>query len=166
MKREEFLRRVSQMCGPAEVEAILELAATPAGRRRDAAVRLGDSKSDQGLTDFLTSLIEDDLLDDLAVILPGGTGRDADEAEELLKRLWARLLLLVTPEAKDVLYAHNQLRLMAERKTRGGSSSSAPTVERAYRTALENARAVLSATEEEKSQLKVPAELETDQLGS
>lgn len=165
MKREEFVRRVSEMCGPAEVEAILELAATPAPRRRTAAVRLGDARADQGLADFLTSLIEDDLLDDLAAILPGGKGQDADEAEELLKRLWARLLLLVTPEAKDVLYAHHQLRLMAEQKARGGSSG-APTVDRAYRTALENARAVLSSTEEQQSQLKVPAELETDQLGS
>jgi hypothetical protein len=165
MKREEFLVRVSEMCGPSEVEAILELAATPAGRRRSAAERLGDAKADQGLTDFLTSLIEDNLLDDLATILPGGKRRDADEAEELLKRLWALLLLLVTPEAKDVLYAHNQLRLMAEQKARGGSSSS-PTVDRAYRTALENAKAVLSAIEEQQPQRRVPAELETDQLGS
>ena len=165
MKREEFLKRVSEMCGPAEVEAILELAATPVGQRRATAVRLGDSKADQGLTDFLTSLIADDLLDDLAAILPGGRGQDADEAEELLKRLWARLLLLVTPEAKDVLYAHHQLRLMAEQKARRGASG-AQTVDRAYRTALENARAVLSATEEKEPHRKVTVELDTDQLRS
>jgi len=128
-----------------ETEAVRQLAELPPDRRRSAARKQGSAAADHGLTDFLMSLIEDDLIDDLAAILPEGSSQH--EAEELLKRLWARLLLLVTPEAKDVLYAHNQLRLMAEQRARQGSITSAPTVDRAYRSALDNARAVLSATD-------------------
>ena len=152
------------MCGPMETEAVRQLAELPPARRRSAAQKLGDAAADHGLTDFLLSLIKEDLIDDLAAILPEGSSQD--EAEELLKRLWARLLLLVTPEAKDVLYAHNQLRLMAEQRAQRGSSASAPTVDRAYRSALDNARAVLSATEEPQSEEKVTEELETNQMGS
>lgn len=134
------------MCGPAETEAVQQLVKLPSDQRRNAARKQGEAAADDGLTDFLLSLIEDDLIDDLATLLPEGSSQD--EADELLNRLWARLLLLVTPEAKDVLYAHNQLRLMAEQRAQRGSSASAPTVDRAYRSALDNARAVLSATDE------------------
>ena len=161
MKREEFLKQVVEMCGPAETEAVGQLAKLPPDRRRSAAREQGDAAADDGLTDFLLSLIEDDLIDDLATILPGGSSQD--EAEELLKRLWARLLLLVTPQAKDILYAHNQLRLMAEQRARRGPSSSAPTVDRAYRTAVDNARAVLSATDNLEGQKKPTEQLDASE---
>ena len=140
-----------------ETEAVRQLAELPPHRRRSAAQKQGEAAADHGLTDFLLTLIEDDLIDDLADLLPEGSSQD--EAEELLKRLWARLLLLVTPEAKDVLYAHNQLRLMAEQRARRASSGRAPDIDGAYRSALDNARAVLSATEELESEEKVPDEL-------
>jgi hypothetical protein len=95
--------------------------------------------------------------------LPGGRVPDEGEAEELLKRLWAHLLLLVTPEAKDVLYAHNQLRLMAEQRARQGLKKGSSTVDRAYRTALENARAVLSATDDLEGQKKPTEQLDASE---
>ena len=140
-----------------ETEAVRQLAELPPDRRRSAAQKQGEAAADHGLTDFLLSLIEDDLIDDLADLLPEGSSQD--EAEELLKRLWARLLLLVTPEAKDVLYAHNQLRLMAEQRARRASSGRAPNVDGAYKSALDNARAVLSASDE-----VLPKEKVTDEL--
>ena len=139
-----------------ETEAVRQLAELPPDRRRSAAQKQGEAAADQGLTDFLLSLIDDDLVDDLAAILPGGTSQ---EAEDLLRLLWARLLLMISSEAKDVLYAHNQLRLMAEQRARRASSGRAPDVDGAYRSALDNARAVLSATEELESEEKVPDEL-------
>lgn len=145
------------MCGPMETEAVRQLAELPPDRRRSAAHEQGDAAADHGLTDFLLTLIEDDLIDDLAAILPEGSSQH--EAEELLKRLWARLLLLVTPEAKDVLYAHNQLRLMVEQSARRASSGRASDVDGAYRSALDNARAVLSASDEVQ-----PKEKATDKL--
>ncbi len=144
MKRAEFLRRVAKMCGPVEVEAVQHLAELPSKRRRRAARELGEAASDRGLSEFLLSLVDDDLVDDLAAILPGGSGHQS--AEDLLTLLWARLLLMIGPEAKDVLYAHNQLRLMVEKRSRRPATRRASTVDEAYRSALENARAVLAAT--------------------
>jgi hypothetical protein len=144
MKRDKFLKRVANMCGPAEAEAVQHLAALPPKRRLPEARKLGQAATDPGLTDFLTSLIEDDFIDDLASLLPGGNGHQ--EAEELLKRLWARLLLLIGPEAKDVLYAHNQLRLTSDQRSRRGSVRTESNIDAAHRSALENARAVLAAT--------------------
>jgi hypothetical protein len=145
MKRDKFLKRVANMCGPAEVEAVKQLAELPPKRRLREARKLGEAATDPGLTDFLTSLIEDDFIDDLASLLPGGDGHQ--EAEELLKLLWGRLLLLIGPEAKDVLYAHNQLRLMSEQRSRRGSARTGSNIDEAHRSALANARAVLAATE-------------------
>jgi hypothetical protein len=144
MKRAEFLKRVAKMCGPVEVEAVQRLAEIPSKRRRSAARELGEAASDKGLTEFLVSLVDDDLVDDLAAILPGG--RSHQSAEDLLTQLWARLLLMIGPEAKDVLYAHNQLRLMVEKRSRRPAAHPESTVDEAYRSALENARAVLAAT--------------------
>ena len=133
------------MCGPVETEAVQRLADLPPKRHLAEARKLGEAVTDPGLTDFLTSLIEDDLIDDLATLLPAGNGHQ--EAEVLLKRLWARLLLLIGPEAKDVLYAHNQLRLTSEQRLRRGSVRTGSDVGEAHRSALANARAVLAATE-------------------
>ncbi len=144
MKRAEFLKRVVKMCGPVEVEAVHRLAELPPVRRRSAAQELGAEASDRGLSDFLMSLIEEDLVDDLAAILPGGTGRQS--AEDLLTLLWTRLLSMIGPEAKDVLYAHNQLRLMVEKRSRHATTPDGSRVDEAYQSALENARAVLAAT--------------------
>jgi len=144
MKRAEFLRRVANMCGPVEVEAVQHLAELPSKRRRSAARELGEAASDRGLSEFLMSLIEDDLIADLAAILPGGSGHQS--AEDLLALLWARLLLMIGPEAKDVLYAHNQLRLMVDERSRRPATRRGSNIDRAYRSALENARAVLAAT--------------------
>jgi hypothetical protein len=145
MKRDKFLKRVARMCGPPEVEAVQQLAKLPPKQRISEARKLGEAATDPGLTDFLTSLIEDDFIDDLASLLPGGDGHQ--EAEELLKRLWARLLLLISPEAKDVLYAHSQLRLTSEQRSRRGSVATGSNIDEAHRSALANARAVLAATE-------------------
>jgi len=124
MKREEFLKRVAQMCGPAEVEAVRQLADLPPKERRSAARNLGQASADQGLTEFLTSLVDDDLIDDLAAILPGGSSYL--DADELLKRLWNRLLMMIDSEAKGVLYAHNQLRLVVDQKARRTSDGQGP----------------------------------------
>ena len=156
MKRDKFLKKVANMCGPAEVEAVQHLAELPPRQRLSEARKLGEATTDPGLTDFLTSLIEDDFIDDLASILPGGNGHQ--EAEELLKLLWARLLLLISPEAKDVLYAHNQLRLTVDQRSRRGSVRTGSSIEEAHRSALENARAVLAATEEVDSDEASPQE--------
>jgi hypothetical protein len=145
MKREEFLKRVAEMCGPAEVEAVRQLADLPAKQRRSAARNLGLADADKGLTEFLTSLIDDDLIDELADILPGG--RSYLDADELLNRLWNRLVLMIGSQAKDVLYAHNQLRLVVDQKARRASGRDEPVAERAYESAVANARAVLGATD-------------------
>jgi hypothetical protein len=144
MKRSEFLRKVARMCGPAETDGVHRLAELPPKQRPSAARELGAEASDRGLSDFLMSLIEDDLVDDLAVILPGGSGHQS--AEDLLTLLWARLLSMIGPEAKDVLYAHNQLRLMVDERSRRSATRRGSRVDEAYRSALENARAVLAAT--------------------
>ena len=133
------------MCDPGEAQAVQHLAGLPPKRRLSEARKLGEAATDPGLTDFLTSLIEDEFIDDLASLLPAGNGHQ--EAEELLKRLWARLLILISPEAKDVLYAHNQLRLMVDQRSRRGSVRTGPNTDEAYRSALANARAVLAAIE-------------------
>jgi len=144
MKRDEFLNKVAQMCGPAETEAVHRLAETLPRKRHNLARRLGQAAADDGLMKFLMSLINDDLIDDLAAILP--KPGSPDEAEVLLKRLWARLLVMTSPEAREVLYAHNQLRLMIDIKARKASAEGVPDPERAYRSALETALAVLAAT--------------------
>jgi hypothetical protein len=146
MKREEFLKRVAEMCGPAEAEAVRQLADFPPKERRNSARNLGKASADQGLTEFLTSLIDDDLIDDLAAILPRrSTYQDADE---LLKRLWNRLLMMIDSEAKDVLYAHNQLSLVINQKARRAPGRQGPAADGAYQSAVANARAVLAATED------------------
>lgn len=145
MKRDKFLKRVANMCGPVEAEAVQRLAELPPKQRLREARKLGEASTDPGLTDFLASLIEDDFIDDLASILPEGNGHQ--QTEELLKQLWARLLLLIGPEAKDVLYAHNQLRLTSEQRSRRGSARTGSNIDEAHRSALANARAVLAATE-------------------
>jgi len=144
MKREQFLKRVAEMCGPAESEAIHHLAAMPQNRRHTAVRNLAQEANDEGLADFLVSLIDDDFVDDLAAILP--TPESFDEAQKLLRRLWARLLNTISPEARDVLYAHNQLRLMMDVKARRASAEGVADPQSAYQSALENARAVLAAT--------------------
>lgn len=145
MKREEFLKRVAEMCGPAEVEAVRQLAGLPRNQRRVAARNLGQADADKGLTEFLISLIDDDLIDGLADILPGG--RDYLDADELVNRLWNRLLLMIGSQAKDVLYAHNQLRLAIDQKARRSSGRYDPVADRAYQSAVANARAVLAGTD-------------------
>jgi hypothetical protein len=159
MKREQFLKRVAEMCGPAEVEAVRQLADLPAKQRRRAARNLGQANADQGLTEFLTSLIEDDLIDDLVAILPGG--RSYQDADELLKRMWNRLLLMIDSEAKDVLYAHNQLSLVVSQKARRASGGHGPKADGAYQSAVANARAVLAATDDVE-----PGEKSTEELQS
>jgi hypothetical protein len=144
MKRQEFLKRVAVMCGPVEANAARTVAQLPPAQRRSAARKLGQAAGDQGLTDFLISLIEDELIDDLASMLPGGSYQ---EAEEALNRLWARLLLMISPEAKNVLYAHHQLRLMLEQRPARELDSQGGRADAAFGSALDNARAVLSATE-------------------
>ena len=135
------------MCGPTEVEAVHQLAKLPASQRHRAAQKMGQAAADYGLMEFLASLIDEDVIDDLSAILP----RDQrnNEAEELLKRLWARLLLIISPEAKDVLYAHNQLRLMVDKKEHQTTTTRATRRDKAYQTALRNARAVLASTDED-----------------
>jgi hypothetical protein len=158
MKREEFLRRVVEMCGPAEVEAVQQLAKLPLRERRTAALKLGERTADHGLSEFLTSLIDDDLIDDLAAILAGASSQR--EADELLKRLWSRLLLLIDPQAQDVLYAHNQLSLVVAQKARGASGRGGPVADQVYQSAVANARAVLAATDHLEPGKKVSEELQ------
>jgi hypothetical protein len=145
MKREEFLRRVAEMCGPAEVEAVRQLADLPLRQRRTVALKLGERTADHGLTEFLTSLIDEGLIDELARILAGGSSHD--DADELLKRLWNRLLMMIDPQAKDVLYAYNQLSVVVGQKARGASGRGGPAADGAYQSAVANARAVLAATD-------------------
>jgi hypothetical protein len=163
MKREQFLKRVAEMCGPAEVEAVQQLADLPAKQRRSAARNLGKADADQGLTEFLTSLIDDDLIDDLAAILPGGS--NYQDADELLKRLWARLLLMIDSEAKDVLYAHNQLSLVVSQKARRASVRQGPVADGAYQSVVANARAVLAATDDVERGEKATGELQSGRAG-
>jgi hypothetical protein len=140
MKREKFLKEVAAICGSQEREAIHRLAGMPIGARHHAARKIGRGASDEALTEFLTALVDDDLIDDLAKIVPKPATHD--EANELLKRLWARLLVMISPEARDVLNAHNQLRLMSQRVLQ----EAGPELEQGFERALENARAVLEAT--------------------
>lgn len=144
MKRDQFLKRVAEMCGPVEGKAIHQLAAMPKNRRHVAARKMGLEANDQGLADFLASLIDDDFVDELAAILPGA--ESFDEAQKLLKRLWALLLTMIGPEAREVLYAHNQLRLMTDVKARHASAEEASDPRSAYQSALENARAILATS--------------------
>jgi hypothetical protein len=155
MKRDEFLNRVAQMCGPAEVAAVHQLAELPPGERYRSAQKLGQATADYGLMEFLTSLIDENLVDELASILPKGGRRD--QADELLKRLWTRLLLMIGPEAKDVLYAHNQLRLMVDQRAAQPLAGRARSIDKAYQTALDNARAVLKATDDLDDEDTAPA---------
>jgi hypothetical protein len=134
------------MCGPAEVKAVRQLADLPPEQRRSAARNLDKANADQGLTEFLTSLLDDDLIDDLAAILPGGSSYQ--DADELLKRLWNRLLMMIEPQAKDVLYAHNQLRLAVDQKARRASGRHEAVADGAYQSAVANAKAVLAATDD------------------
>jgi hypothetical protein len=159
MKREEFLRRVAEMCGPAEVEAVRQLADLPPKERRSAALKLGERRADHGLSEFLASLIDDDLIDELAAILPEGSGYQ--DADELLKRLWNRLLMMIDSEAKDVLYAHNQLRLVVDQKARTAPGRQGPVAGGAYQSAVANARAVLAATDDVERGEKASEELQS-----
>ena len=161
MKREQYLKRVAEMCGPGEVEAVRQLADLPPEQRRSAARNLGKANADQGLSEFLTSLVDDDLIDDLAAILPGGSSYQ--DADELLKRLWARLLLMIDSEAKDVLYAHNQLSLVVNQRARRASGGHGPEADGAYRSAMDNARAVLSATEDVERREKATKRLQSSE---
>lgn len=158
MKREEFLKRVAEMCGPAEVEAVRQLAGLPPNQRRRAARDLGQADADRGLTEFLTSLIDDDLIDELADILPGG--RTYLDADELLNRLWNRLLLMIGSQAKDVLYAHNQLRIAIDQKARRSSGRYDPVADRAHQSAVANARAVLAGTDKMERRAKTTKQLQ------
>lgn len=146
MKRDEFVKRVAAMCGPTEAEAVHQLAELPPNQRYRAAQKMGQAAADYGLMEFLSSLVDDDLIDEVAAVLE--KGHTPDDGEELLKRLWTRLLVMVSPEARDVLYAHNQLRLMLDSRARRSPVGSIGSVDRAYEGALRNARAVLAATEE------------------
>ena len=145
MKREKFLKKVAQMCGPVETEAIHRLAEMPPSQRYSRARKLGETSSDYGLMEFLTALIDDDLIEGLAAILaqPGSS----DEAQELLKRLWTRLLTMIGPEARDVLYAHHRLRLIADIQAQRAFASGGTKPDQAYQSAVETARAVLATTD-------------------
>jgi hypothetical protein len=155
MKRDEFVKRVVAMCGPTEAEAVQQLAALPPNQRYRAAQKMGQAAADYGLMEFLSSLLDDDLIDDVAAVLE--KGRIHDDGEEMLRRLWARLLLMLSPEAKDVLYAHNQLRLMLDSRARRAPADSSASGDRAYQSALRNARAVLATTEEVEDDTTVTA---------
>jgi hypothetical protein len=146
MKRDEFIKKVAEMCGPTEVEAVHQLAELPPRERHRAAQKMGQATADYGLLEFLASLIDEDVIDELSAILP--KGEKHGEGEELLKRLWARLLLMISPEARDVLYAHHQLRLMVDKRRQQATAQPTRNVDKAYQSALTNARAVLAATEE------------------
>ena len=145
MKRDEFLKKVAQMCGPVETEAIHRLAEMPPNQRYSRARKLGETSSDYGLMEFLTALIDDDLIEGLAAILP--QPGSSDEAQELLKRLWTRLLTMIGPEARDVLYAHHRLRLIADIQAQRASASGGTKPDQAYQSAVETARAVLADTD-------------------
>jgi hypothetical protein len=146
MKRDEFVRKVAAMCSPTEVEAVHQLARLPPKQRYGAAERISQAAADHGLLEFLSSLLDDDLIDDLAAAFERVSSHD--DGEELLKRLWTRLLLMLSPEAKDVLYAHNQLRLMLDSRVQRAAADSTGSVDRAYQSALNNARAVLATIED------------------
>ena len=68
-----------------------------------------------------------------------------------------RLLLMISPDAKDVLYAHNQPRLMIDKKGQPASTRHARRADRAYPTALRNARAVLASTDEDEDDNTITA---------
>jgi hypothetical protein len=155
MKRDEFVKRVAAMCGPTEVEAVHQIAELPPNQRYKAAQKMGQAAADYGLMEFLSSLLDDDLIDDVAALLDRGSSRD--DGEELLKRLWARLLLMLSPEAKDVLYAHNQLRVMLDNRAQRAHAGSTGSVDRAYQSAVRNARAVLASTEDVEDETTISA---------
>lgn len=133
------------MCGPVETAAVRRLAQLPRNARRAALAELSGPHAERGLMDFLAALIDDDLIDDLVTALSEGGTRD--EAEGLLSELWTRLLGMISPQARDVLYAHHQLRLVLEAKEQDTSRDGIGAHSRPYETALENARAVLAATD-------------------
>jgi hypothetical protein len=145
VKRDEFLKKVVQMCGPVETEAIHRLAEMPPNQRYSTARKLGETCSDHGLMEFLTALIDDDLIEGLAAILP--QPGSPDEAQELLKRLWTRLLTMIGPEARDVLYAHHRLRLIADIQAQRASAQGGTKPDQAYQSAVETARAILATTD-------------------
>ena len=155
MKRDEFVKKVAEMCGPTEAEAVHQLAELPPSARYRAAQKMGQAAADHGLLEFLASLIDEDVIDDLAGILPKGERQG--EGEELLRRLWARLILMISPQARDVLYAHHQLRLMLDKKEQQATAQPARNAEKAYQSALTNARAVLAATEEVEEETTITA---------
>jgi hypothetical protein len=159
MKRDKFLRKVAEMCGPTEVEAVHKLAELPPSQRHREAQKMGQAAADYGLMEFLASLIDEDVIDDLSAILP--RDHSDNEGEELLKRLWSRLLLMIGPEAKDVLYAHNQLRLMIDKQAQQATASRARQGDKAYQTALQNARAVLASTDDAKDESAIAARSST-----
>ncbi len=147
MKREKFLREVASMCGHSESRAIRELAEISRDDRRDAAREIGRQAWDDGLSPFLVALIDIDerLVDDLAAMLP--KSGESEEAEQLLRRLWDRLVAMITPEAREVLYAHNQLRLMMDIKAGGEQEQPVSALGESYQRVVETARAALAATE-------------------
>jgi hypothetical protein len=155
MKRDEFVKKVAEMCGPTEVEAVHQLAEIPSSERHRAAQKMGQAAADYGLLEFLSSLIDENVIDDLSAILPKGERHD--EGEEVLKRLLSRLLLMISPEARDVLYAHHQLRLMMDKKRQRAKAQPPRKVDKAYQSALDNAQAVLAATEEVEDESTVTA---------
>lgn len=132
------------MCGPAETAAVHRLAELPRNQRRAALGDLAGPHAERGLIDFLTALIDEDLIEDLAAML-SKTGTP-DEAQRLLSELWARLVGMIGPQARDVLYAHNQLRLTLEARALEPPSKHTAGADLPYQSALVNARAVLAAT--------------------
>lgn len=135
------------MCGRSEARAICELAEISRDDRRDAAREIGRQAWDDGLSRFLVALIDIDegLVDDLAAILPKSA--EPEEAQQLLRRLWDRLLAMITPQAREVLYAHNQLRLMMDIRAGGEQEQLVSALAESYQRAVETARAALAATE-------------------
>jgi len=132
------------MCGPAETAAVRRLAQLPRDQQRVALPSLAGPHGERGPLDFLTALIDDDLIQDLAAILADSDS--PDEAQRLLSELWARLVGMIGPQARDVLYAHHQLRLMVEARSEEPPRVHLASADRPYQSALENARAVLAAT--------------------
>jgi hypothetical protein len=145
MKRDKFLRKVAEMCGPEEEAAVHRLARLPQAQRRAALGGLVGPHAERGLVDFLGALVDEGLIDELAEVLSGAG--EGGEAETMLSELWSRLVAMISPEARDVLYAHHQLRLMVEAKEQDGSGGGiGASSRRPYQSALDNARAVLAAT--------------------
>ena len=132
------------MCGPEEEAAVRHLARLPHERRRAALGGLVGTHAERGLVDFLGALVDEGLIDELAQVLSGAG--EGGEAEAILSELWSRLVAMISPEARDVLYAHHQLRLMVEAREQDTSTDAIGASGRPYKSALDNARAVLAAT--------------------